>query len=174
MRGLVHIYCGEGKGKTTTSIGLSVRAAGNGMKVIFTQFLKNNDSSELKILNSIENIDLIPCEESFGFFFNMTDEQKVEAKKVYSSLLTSVLKKSKEADYDMLVLDEIMAAYNYNLVDRDELIEFLKNKPEKLEVVMTGRNPDEKLIELADYVSNIQKIKHPYDKGIFARKGIEM
>ena len=75
--------------------------------------------------------------------------------------------------YDVLVIDEFMAAYRYDLIPKEEAIEFLKKKPKELEIVLTGRNPDEKLIELADYVSEIKKVKHPFDQGIYARKGIE-
>lgn len=173
MKRLIHIYCGDGKGKTTAAIGLSIRAAGSGMNVIFARFLKDNDSSELKIIKNITNIDLIPCEKEFGFFFTMSNEEKVEAKVFYSNLLMEVINKARLKEYDMLVLDEIMAAYNLDLVDKNEFLEFLKNKPQKLEVVMTGRDPDKSLIGLADYVSNIEKVKHPYDNGIVARVGIE-
>ncbi|WP_294351431.1 cob(I)yrinic acid a,c-diamide adenosyltransferase [uncultured Clostridium sp.] len=173
-KGLIHIYCGDGKGKTTASIGLSVRAVGSGMKVIFTQFLKNNKSSELKVLKTLPNLEVVPCEKAFGFFKFMSDEEKKKAKEVYSRLLTTVINKAIEEDIDLLVLDEIMATYNYELIDKEYFLNFLKNKPEKLEVVMTGRDPKEELINLANYVSNIEKIKHPFDEGIMARVGIEM
>lgn len=174
MSGLIHIYCGDGKGKTTASIGLSVRAVGSGMKVIFTQFLKNNKSSELKVLKSLPNLEVVPCEKSFGFFKFMSDEEKKEAKEVYSNLLTTVIDKAIKENVDLLVLDEIMATYNHGLIDKKYFLNFLKNKPEKLEVVMTGRDPKEELITLANYVSNVQKVKHPFDEGIMARVGIEM
>ena len=73
----------------------------------------------------------------------------------------------------MLVIDEFMAAYKYDLIPKEEAIEFLEKKPKELEIVLTGRNPDEKLVEMADYVSEIKKVKHPFDQGISARKGIE-
>jgi len=79
-----------------------------------------------------------------------------------------------DGNYKLLVLDELIASYNLNMVNRQDVIAFLKNKPEELEVVMTGREPADELVELADYVSKIQKIKHPYDKGILPRVGIEM
>ncbi|MDF2943657.1 MAG: ATP:corrinoid adenosyltransferase BtuR/CobO/CobP [Herbinix sp.] len=173
MNGLIHIYEGEGKGKTTAAVGLSIRCAGNGGKVIFTQFLKDNKSSELNILKTIIPIEVVSGGEFFGFYSKMSEETKVRAKEVYSNLLETVMNKASNGDYQMLVLDEIIAAYNFNLIDQSILLTFLKNKPSNLEVVMTGRNPSEELLELADYISRIDKIKHPYDKGIKARVGIE-
>jgi cob(I)alamin adenosyltransferase len=173
MNGLIHIYEGDGKGKTTAAIGLSIRCAGNGGKVIFTQFLKDNKSSELNILTAISHIDVVPSDEFFGFYSKMSEETKGRAKAVYSALLETVIKKASKEEYQMLVLDEAIAAYNFKLINQTMLLEFLKNKPNQLEVVMTGRSPAEELVELADYVSRINKIKHPYDKGIKARVGIE-
>ncbi|BCN32968.1 cob(I)yrinic acid a,c-diamide adenosyltransferase [Anaeromicropila herbilytica] len=174
MKRLIHIYCGDGKGKTTTAIGLSIRAAGSGMKVLFVQFLKDQSSSELNILSQIANIDLFPCEETFGFIWNLTEEEKESAKDFYSNYLKSALHKVETEHYDMLVLDELMATYQYNFIDRDDFVTFLKNKPESLEVIMTGRNPSPELLDLADYVSDITKVKHPFDEGIPARLGIEL
>jgi cob(I)alamin adenosyltransferase len=173
MKGLIHIYEGEGKGKTTAAIGLSIRCAGNGGKVIFTQFLKDNKSSELNIMTTISYIEVVPSDEFFGFYSKMSEETKVRAKEVYSSLLETVINKASNGDCQMLVLDEIIAAYNFKLINQNMLLEFLKNKPNHLEVVLTGRNSSDELLEFADYVSRINKIKHPYDKGIKARVGIE-
>lgn len=173
MKGLIHIYTGDGKGKSTASVGLTIRCAGHGDNVTFTQFLKNDRSSELKILEGIENIHLIHAEKTFGFVWNMNEEEKKEAKEVYTKLLKAAVNDAVENHSRLLVLDEIIATYNHDLVDRDFLLQFLKEKPEELEVVMTGRDPQNELIDIADYVSNIQKIKHPFDKGIPARVGIE-
>ena len=165
----IHIYCGDGKGKTSASLGLALRMAGRGGKVLITRFLKNNNSGELKSLSQVLNIEIMPIEKTFGFYFEMTDEQKAEAKEYYSTLLRKTVEKSD--GYDLVILDEIMAIYNYNLINTDILVEFLEKKP--CEIVLTGRNPDEKLISYADYVSEVKKIKHPYDRGIEARKGVE-
>ncbi len=173
MKGLIHIYEGDGKGKTTAAIGLSIRCAGSGGKVIFAQFVKDNKSSELKLLETIDNISVVLSDAHFGFYWTMSEDTKEKAKEVYSGLLEKAIEIAKSQDCQMLVLDEIISTYNNNLVDQTNFIEFLKNKPEQLEVVMTGRNPAKELVELADYVSEIKKVKHPYDKGIHARKGIE-
>ncbi len=172
-KGLVHIICGDGKGKTTAAIGLSIRAAGRKKKVLIAQFLKNDDSGELVILNQIEEITIMPIEKFFGFTWQMSDEQKREAKDYYNAMFQTVIQKVTEEEYDLLVLDEIHAAYEYGFVDHISLINFLTSKPDHLEVVMTGRNPAQELCEKADYISEVKKIKHPYEKGVPARKGIE-
>jgi cob(I)alamin adenosyltransferase len=173
MNSLIHIYTGNGKGKTTAAIGLSVRYAGSGGKVVFSQFLKDNKSSELNILNRIEGIELVLCDEFFGFYSKMKDETKDRAKVVYNHYLRKIIDIAIQQDIQMLILDEVIGAYNYDLIEREVLLQFLRNKPDQLEVILTGRNPDKELLELADYVSEINKIKHPYDKGIQARVGIE-
>ncbi len=173
MKGLVHIYSGDGKGKTTASIGLSIRCAGSGGDVLFSQFIKNNQSSELNILKQISNIQVITCDKTFGFISQLSEEKRFEAKEEYSYYLYHVLELVKTKNFRMLVLDEIIGAYNYDVIDRQTLIDFLKNKPGSLEVIMTGRNPALELIELADYVSYIKKVKHPFEHGISARIGIE-
>ncbi|MFR3728172.1 cob(I)yrinic acid a,c-diamide adenosyltransferase [Lacrimispora sp.] len=173
MKSCVHIYCGDGKGKTTAAVGLSVRACGCGKKVLITRFLKTDHSGEVKALQALPGITVTPCERSFGFFTRMSEQQKKEAKVYYSQLLQTTLQRAVEGAYDLLVMDEIMAVCNYGLVEEPVVLDFLTSRPEGLEVVLTGRNPSDKLIELADYVSEIKKIKHPYDRGIAARQGIE-
>lgn len=172
--GMIHIYEGDGKGKTTAATGLSVRFAGTGGKVVFTQFLKRNDSGELVILEQIENICLLRCEKSFGFTFRMTPEKKQEAAEYYNAHLKKVLAEAVEKQAGLLVLDEVLDAYNSDMISHEVLLKFLKEKPQEMEVVLTGRNPAEELLELADYVTFMEKRKHPYDKGIGARKGIEL
>lgn len=171
---MIHIYCGDGKGKTTSAIGLAIRAAGSDKKVLIARFLKNNDSSELKSLAYVPGITVIPIEKDYGFFWNMSEIEKIEAKASYSNYLKKALEMVRKDNVHMLVLDEIIATYNHELINRVEFLDFLKNKPDQLEVVLTGRNPAEELLEIADYVSDIKKIKHPFDKGIGSRIGIEL
>lgn len=173
MDSCVHIYCGDGKGKTTAAIGLSVRACGCKKKVLITRFLKTDHSGEVEALQGLSGITVMPCERSFGFFTHMSEEQKREAGIYYSQLLETSLKKAVDEAFDLFVLDEIMAVCNYGLVDETKVLEFLASRPEGLEVVLTGRNPSSDLLSQADYVSEIKKVKHPYDRGIHARKGIE-
>lgn len=172
-QGLIHIYCGDGKGKTSAAIGLAVRVAGSGMKVLFTRFLKNENSAELKILDQIPEIEVIHLPKSYGFYHTLTEEEKIETKQMYGTLWQTALERTKKGECDMLVMDEFMAADRYGLIPHKEALAFLREKPGELEVVLTGRNPSEDLLELADYVSEIQKVKHPFDHGIHARRGIE-
>lgn len=170
----IHIYCGDGKGKTTAAMGLAVRAAGNGKKVVLTQFLKDGSSSELNILRELPQIQVLNCTKKFGFFWNMSEEQKEEARKSYMDLFEEAVRETIGSHAFLLVMDEFLAAYNHGMIDREKALNFLKDKPEDLEVVLTGRDPAPELVELADYVSEIQKRKHPFDQGIPARKGIEL
>lgn len=173
VTGCVHIYCGDGKGKTTAATGLAVRAAGRGKRVLIIRFLKTDDSGEVFILKQIPGIEVIPCEKSFGFTFRMTPEIKKEASSWYQKQLEIVCSRAVKEQFDLVVMDEIMAACSTGLVKEDTLAEFLKNRPQWMEVVLTGRNPSAQLLALADYVSEIRPVKHPFEKGIGAREGIE-
>ncbi|KMT21848.1 cob(I)yrinic acid a,c-diamide adenosyltransferase [Clostridium cylindrosporum] len=172
-QGLVHIYCGDGKGKTTASIGLIIRALGSGMKVVFLQFLKNSPTSELNILSYLDNLTILRGKQGNVFSFSMTDEEKRLSTEIHNNNLKRAIEIAMSLQCDMLVLDEVIGAYNRNLVDKDMLLEFLDRKPSTLEVVLTGRGPDANLTDRADYISEIKKIKHPFDMGISARVGIE-
>lgn len=173
MESCIHIYCGDGKGKTTAAIGLAVRAAGCGKKVLITRFLKTDHSGEVAALQAVPLISVTPCEKSFGFFSQMTDQQKKEAKAYYRELFDQTLHRAVTEKYELLVLDEIMAVCNFGLVEKEQVEAFLETRPEGLEVVLTGRDPWQKLLLKADYVSEIKKLKHPFDHGIKARRGIE-
>lgn len=170
-QGLIHIYCGDGKGKTTCAFGLALRCAGDGYPVRIVQFLKGGETGEVTAMQHIPNVTLLRVKQGTKFTFQMNDEEKVQARQAHSALL--------EAAFDdteglrMLVLDEIMAACSTGMVAEERLLALLRQKPEQLEVVMTGRNPSEQLLELADYVTEMKKIRHPYDRGIGARQGIE-
>lgn len=171
-KGLVHIYCGDGKGKTTTSVGLTIRAAGSGKKVLFYQFLKDNSSSERNILEKVPGITLVRGREMQKFTFQM-NEQELDELRIYNNeMLDKLFEMAK--DYDMLVMDESVYAIKSNLLDEEKLITHLEEKPVGLEVVLAGRNPSQKLMDHADYVSEIQKVKHPFDHGVSSRVGIEL
>ena len=170
----IHIYCGDGKGKSTAAMGLALRAAGSGEKVLVTQFLKAGTSSELKILREIPGVQVLTCDKKFGFFWNMTEEQKIQAKNAYEELFEKAVQTARQENIFLLVMDEFIAAYNHGMIDQKKALAFLKEKPENLEVVLTGRDPAPELLEIADYVSEIQKKKHPFDQGLPARRGIEL
>lgn len=171
--GLIHIYCGDGKGKTTAALGLAVRCSGHGNKVLFVQFLKSRPTGELKALALLPDIEVMRGKENNKFTFQMSAAEKQEVLHRHMELFAAVKNKCEHEKIDMLVLDEIIGACNTGVFDFDALVDFLKNKPAELEVVMTGRNPKAALVELADYVSEICKRKHPFEKGIPARTGVE-
>ena len=171
--GLIHIYCGNGKGKTTAAISLAVRCAGRGNKVFFVQFLKSKDTGEIESFKLLPNIELMRGKESKKFAFQMNDEEKENLKLEHDKLFVKALEYIKTNDIKLVVFDEIIGACANKVFDEDKIIDFLIHKPEGIEIVLTGRNPSEKMLDLADYVSEITPIKHPMDKGITARDGIE-
>lgn len=168
--GLIHVYTGDGKGKTTAAVGLCVRAAGSGFRVLFAQFLKGRKTGELAPLEKI-GVDVLRSEEIKKFIPDMTQEELEKC----CAAQEDIFKKAKESmpDYDLVVLDEIFGAISAGMIDKEAVIELAGEKPNSTELVMTGRGAPEEIIGLADYVSEISPIKHPYDKGINARKGIE-
>ena len=170
-KGCVHIYCGDGKGKTTCVMGLLVRAAGAGKKVLLHQFLKDNSSSERAVIDKLPGVTVVPGAEMDKFTFQMSEEELATLQEENNAVLTQLFAMAK--DYDMLIMDESVYAMDMNLLSEDMVVDFLEKKPEHLEVVMSGRNPSERLKEYADYISEIKKIKHPFDKGISSRVGIE-
>lgn len=172
-KGLVHIYCGEGKGKTTASIGLATRAAGDGKKVIVTQFLKGRPSGEVASLSALPGVEVLRSPEIKKFAWEMDDQEKAEARKQYCDLLEAAIARALAGGCDLLILDESLGACSCAFLDEADLLRFISEKPEALEVVLTGRGPSQALIDAADYVTEMKKVKHPFDKGIPARKGIE-
>lgn len=170
-KGCVHIYCGDGKGKTTCVMGLCVRAAGAGKKVLLHQFLKDNTSSERTIIDKLPGVTVMPGAKMDKFTFQMNEEELQALRESNDANLARLCDMAK--DYDMLILDESVYAMDMGLLSEDKLIEWLEKKPEHLEVVMSGRNPSDRLKEHADYISEITKIKHPFDQGLSSRIGIE-
>lgn len=169
--GLIHLYCGDGKGKTTAAMGLCLRALGAGFTVYLMQFLKDGTSSELAALCAFSGLHLLPCPAVEKFTFQMNEEEKKTCKRNQTNALHSAVEQAVHAD--VLILDEVLGAISTGMLEEQALLDFLKGKPPHLEVVLTGRNPSEKLLELADYVTEMKPHKHPYERGIAARKGIE-
>lgn len=172
-KGFIHIYCGDGKGKTTSAMGLALRAAGYGMKVLIYQFMKDNTTSERKILKEIPNVTILNGLDSEKFSFQMNDQEKKQHKQFNTERFDEITKKAKEEDFDMILMDELIYTIRAGLIEEELVTHYLKTKPENLEVILTGNPPSESLIALADYVSEIKKIKHPFDRGQIARFGIE-
>ena len=172
--GLIHIYCGEGKGKTTAAVGLAVRHAGFGGKVVLAQFLKDGTSSECRALSKLENVTMLAANPCGKFSFQMTGEEKQQCSAAIGRTFAAATGFAVREGATLLVLDEVCAALSCGFLAEDEVIAFLDGKPDELEVVLTGRNPSESLQARADYITEMVKRRHPFDKGIGARKGIEL
>ena len=166
--GKIHIYCGDGKGKTTAAVGLAARASGSGFRVVFVQFLKGGTTGELASLALLENIRMMRLSRPYGFTWTLSEAETAQLTASQNALFSKATAFCGDGERTLLVLDEVLGA-----LSRTAVIEFLRNKPDALEVVLTGRDPDEELIALADYVSEVRKIKHPMDEGVMAREGIE-
>lgn len=180
--GRLHVYTGDGKGKTTSCVGLAVRASGAGLSILFIQFDKgppddSNLYSERKILHSIENITLIPTgcarvQSDGSFRMGTTNEDKIEAKRGLDEAVTGI----REGKYDLIILDEIVTSTTYGLIQKEDLESIVNLWIEcgkKCELVLSGRGASDWLVNQADLVTEMKKIKHYYDKGIPARHGIE-
>lgn len=168
--GQVHLYTGDGKGKTTAAVGFGVRAAGAGLRVLFVQFMKARASSELKPLEHL-GVAVFRKEKINKFVRDMTDEEKAVCREAQMENLAYA--ESSAPEYDLVIMDEVISAVTSGMVDLGSLLAFLEAKPGGADIVLTGRNAPEAVRELADYISDIQAIKHPYARGIGARKGVE-
>jgi cob(I)alamin adenosyltransferase len=170
-RGLVEIFTGEGKGKTSAALGTIIRALGHGLRVYIVFFMKGDfPYGEHKILCQLPNCTV----ERFGFQefvdpANVKPEEKAEARKALEAARKAML----SLKYDVVILDEVNVAAAWKLIDVDSVVKLIHDKPEKVELILTGRYADPKLIELAGLVTNMVKVKHPFDKGMLSRKGIE-
>lgn len=170
---MLHVYHGDGKGKTTCAIGLAVRGAGAGMNILIIQFLKGSKTGELDSLAKIPNIKILRNSKDYGFINTMTKDQLDIVKNEHNANLTKAFKLTEEQKCDMLILDELTYVYDMNLIDKEKIDDLIKNASKNIEIVITGRNPDKLFLESADYVTEMKLQKHPFEKGISARKGIE-
>lgn len=168
-----HIYYGDGKGKTTAAIGIAVRAAGSNLKVLFVQFLKTEFSGERHILSHTENITLTFCPLELKFTFEMDEQEKQHAAQIFKGIFDRSVTLALTEKYDMLVLDEVFEAISAGMLSESEVFEFIANAPASMEIIMTGHNPPEKFMQISDYITEFKKIKHPYDKGVTGRIGVE-
>lgn len=170
--GCLHIYTGDGKGKTTCAFGLAMRCAGCGYRVEIFQFLKSGTSGEVSCLKALPNIHYNPFSENHDFYYKLDDNEKNAVKIECISAFEYAKKLVIEQKCDMIILDEIMAAISLGLVSLKD-VRWLAENHAGVEVVMTGRDVPAELLNLADYASEIKMIKHPYEKGVLARRGIE-
>ncbi len=169
-KGLIHIYTGSGKGKTSAAVGLCLRCSGQGYKVGFTSFMKDFESGELKLDLPFTVFRHTPM---CGFWKDFDDEKKLCVKKSAENALNDIFKIAKDENYDLLVLDEVLVAASLGCIDTELLKVLILSKPNGLELVMTGAMCPKEILDLADYISEINPVRHPYEKGINARRGIE-
>jgi cob(I)alamin adenosyltransferase len=169
--GLVEVFTGEGKGKTSAALGVALRALGHGLRVYIVFFMKGDfPYGEQNVLLGLSNCTL----ERFGFRdFTDPDNVKPEEKKEARKALEAARKAMLSLKYDIVILDEVNVAIAWKLIDVDDVVKLIHDKPENVELVLTGRYADPKLIKLADLVTDMVKVKHPYDRGIMSRKGID-
>ena len=171
-KGYTQIYTGNGKGKTTAAFGLTLRAAGAGLKSIIIQFMKGQSYSELDAINNLA--DLITVEQYGSKKFCMPDGQNLEEHQSYVQKgYKRAIKALEEENCQVLVLDEIMTTMHFKLLTNEDILKLIEMKPPHMELVLTGRGATEELIEAADLVTEMKEIKHYYTEGVIARKGIE-
>jgi len=171
--GLSHIYYGDGQGKTTAAFGLAFRCTGCGYRVVIAQFLKSRKTGEVTAAERFQEIRVLRSHPLTKFTFQMNDEERVEVAKNCETLFEDAVALTSDGSVRLLVLDEVIDACAYGLLPMERLMRFLAARPTGLEVAMTGHSLPVELAELADYVSEIKAQKHPYEKGINARHGIE-
>jgi len=170
-KGLVQIFTGNGKGKTTAALGTILRAAGHGLKVLIVFFMKGDYSyGEYSTLTRLPHVDVT----SFGFR-HLTDPANIKPEEIEQARLALAAAREGvlSGNYDLVVLDEVNVAVYFKLLEPEDVVQLIKDKPDHVELILTGRYADARLIEMADLVTDMVKVKHPFDKGIKARKGIE-
>jgi len=170
-KGLVQVYTGNGKGKSSAAFGLALRAIGRGLQVYIIQFIKGGfDYGELYIVNKLPNLKL----KAFGRGKFVTEKPPgKEDVKLAEEALALAEEVVKSGEYDIVILDEINVALNLKLINLEKVLELVKNKPKHVELILTGRYAPNEIIEAADLVTEMREVKHPYNKGFQARKGIE-
>lgn len=176
QHGYIQVYTGNGKGKTTASLGLAMRALGRNWKVLIVMFTKGgNNYGELKSFMRLSpeiknNLKIIQAGlDRIVYERNKGEEDAAAIKRGWETAKKAIA----ESKYQLVILDEMNIAIDLKFIDVDEVVETLKNKPDKIEIVLTGRNAHEKIIDVAHLVSKIEPVKHYWDTGIVARKGIE-
>lgn len=198
---MIQLYTGDGKGKTTAAVGQAVRAAGSGYRVIFCQFMKGGETGELEVLKELSQVEIYRCEREFPFFNAMTDRDKEEITEIHNAIIRNIIRRFDGLNNTgnisvngsgavglMVVLDEITYPLNWGLIDVSlfkDLVGKMKalyngrsgdsgeESLSRIELVLTGREPDRFILENADYITEMKKLRHPFDWGIQARKGIE-
>ncbi len=174
---MIHLYTGQGKGKTTAAIGLCIRAAGRDFRVCFAQFMKGNDTGELHVLEKLEGVTVLRSSRDFGFYSSMTDADREELTDIHNRILDRLLEMAENGDCRMIVMDELTYPVKWGLLDTEKLKCLLEAGKEgssgEMEIVITGRDAADFLMDAADYITEMECVRHPYEKGVTAREGIE-
>ena len=172
-KGLIHLYFGDGKGKTSAAMGLAARAAGNSMKVLIAQFFKSSQSGEIALLKELSGVQVLLGKKSKKFVWNMSVDELAQCREEQETLLLQAWDTAIKEACDLLILDEGLDVVNFGFVSEQTFLAMLSQKPLGLEVVLTGHQQNDALIEAADYVTEIRKVKHPFDSGVKQRRGVE-
>ncbi len=169
--GLIQVFTGDGKGKTTAALGEALRACGHGFKVLVVQFMKGDIKyGEITIAPNVPNLEI----RQFGLpTFVKKGEPSEEDLRLAREGFAYAKAAIETASHDMVILDELNVAIDYGLIPLDEVLELLRGRPHGIEIIITGRYAPKEIIEIADLVSTIEEVKHPYQKGILGRKGVE-
>ncbi|MDK0722604.1 cob(I)yrinic acid a,c-diamide adenosyltransferase [Clostridium perfringens] len=171
--GYVQVYTGNGKGKTTAAMGLAFRATGDGMEVKVVQFLKSWKTGELESAKRFDNLEILRFEKVKGFTWELNEEELAQLKSEVRVGFDFVKGLVENRGCDILILDEVMASISGGFIGEDEIVELIEKKPKDMELILTGRNVPEKIMEKADLITEMREIKHYYKKGVPAREGIE-
>lgn len=170
-KGLVQVYFGEGKGKTSAAVGVAFRAAGYGLRSYVIQFMKKSQVGEMKAAEKLRP--LVEIEQFGRDVFVTADAITQEDKNLANAGLEKARRLLKDSQHDLIILDEINVALYYKLVSLEDMVDIIKHKPDEVELILTGRWAPKQVIELADLATEMVEVKHPYRDGIKARKGID-
>ncbi len=170
QKGYIQIYTGDGKGKTTAALGLALRAAGHGKKTYIAQFMKGQSYGELKSIQRIDEITIAQFGKDTFIHINQATAQDIQMAR---DGLDQAIHAMNSGDYQIIILDEINMAVYFKLLTVDEVLEFIKQKPVEIELILTGRRAPEQFIKIADLVTEMKEVKHYYKAGVESRDGIE-
>lgn len=173
-KGLIQVYTGDGKGKTTAALGQALRAVGNGYRVYMIQFLKGGETGELNTVRKLEpDFQIFRFEKERGFFWTLGQEEMEELKSEIRDAFEFAKKACREGLCNILILDEILGVLHNKLLLVEEVCQFLREKPDKMEIILTGRDVPDEIKDMAHLVTEMRMVKHPFQEGIGAREGIE-
>lgn len=173
-RGLVQVYTGDGKGKTTAALGQGLRSCGCGLKVCMVQFLKGGDTGELHSVEKLHPLfEIFRFEKPRGFFWTLSEQEKQELKEDIDKGFGFIKNVVAGGECDVLIIDELLGVLGNKLLEVGEVLELLKSKPDNMEIIITGRNVPKEILDAADLVTEMKEIKHYFRDGVPARKGIE-